>query len=83
MLCTSLFLYALFSCWLVFLYNLYNCKSIKESVFYCTDAVESRILSCKAPIICINDSVYNSDVTREHNELFFETKFPEKSQFEK
>lgn len=66
-----------------FLYNLYNHKSIKDSVFYCTDAIESKVLSCNASVVCINDSVYNGDVTREHNQLFFDTKFPEKSEFEK
>ena len=58
-------------------------KSIKNSVFYCTDAIESRVLSCKAPIVCINDSVYNTKETHEHNKKFFETKFPNKSEFEK
>ena len=66
-----------------FLYNLLHKKSIKESVFYCTDAIESKVLSCNAPIVCINDSVYNNDITREHNKLFFNTKFPNKSEFEK
>ena len=65
-----------------FLYNLLHYKSIKESVFFCNDAIESKVLSCKAPIVCVNDSVYNSDITREHNKLFFETKFPNKSDFE-
>lgn len=66
-----------------FLYNLLNYKSINQSVFYCTDAIKSQVLSCKSPIVCINDSVYNNDITREHNKLFFETKFPNKSKFEK
>jgi len=66
-----------------FLYNLLYCKSIKNSVFYCHDAIESKVLSCKAPIVCINDSVYNTDITRKHNRKFFETKFPNKSEFEK
>lgn len=66
-----------------FLYNLLHWRSIKQSVFYCHDAIESDVLNCKAPIVCVNDSVYNSDVTREHNNLFFKTKFPNKSQFEK
>lgn len=66
-----------------FLYNLLHYKSIKHSVFYCTDAIKSDVLSCNAQIVCINDSVYNSDITREHNKLFFDTKFPNKSQFEK
>ena len=66
-----------------FLYNLLYKKSIKNSVFYCTDAIESKVLSCDAPIVCINDSVYNNDITREHNKLFFNTKFPNKSEFEK
>ena len=65
-----------------FLYNLLHKKSIKTSVFYCTDAIESKVLSCKAPIVCINDSVYNNDITRDHNKLFFNTKFPNKSRFE-
>ncbi len=66
-----------------FLYNLLYYKSVRNSVFYCHDAIESRVLSCKAPIVCINDSVYNTDITREHNKLFFDTKFPNKSKFEK
>ena len=66
-----------------FLYNLLNSKSIKNSVFYCHDAIESNVLKCKSPIVCINDSVYNNDITREHNKTFFETKFPHKSKFEK
>lgn len=66
-----------------FLYNLLYKKSIKNSVFYCTDAIESKVLSCDAPVVCINDSVYNNDITREHNKLFFNTKFPNKSEFEK
>nr|MBQ0091004.1 Stealth CR1 domain-containing protein [Candidatus Enterousia merdequi] len=65
------------------IYNLINYKSIKSSAFYCHDAIESNVLKCKAPIVCINDSVYNNDITREHNKLFFETKFPNKSKFEK
>ena len=66
-----------------FLYNLINCKSIRNSVFFCEDAIKSKVLSCNAPIVCINDSVYNTDITREHNKLFFDTKFPNKSEFEK
>ena len=66
-----------------FLYNLLYSKSIKNSVFYCNDAIKSRVLSCRAPVVCINDSVYNNDITREHNKVFFETKFPDKSVFEK
>ena len=66
-----------------FLYNSLHKKSIKESVFYCTDAIESKVLSCDAPIVCVNDSVYNNDITREHNKSFFNKKFPNKSEFEK
>lgn len=66
-----------------FIYNLLHYKSIKNSTFYCHDAIESKVLSCRAPIVCINDSIYNNDITREHNKLFFETKFPNKSEFEK
>ena len=66
-----------------FLYNLINFRSIKNSVFFCNDAIESKVLKCNAPIVCINDSVYNTDKTREHNKLFFDTKFPNKSKFEK
>ena len=66
-----------------FLYNLINCRSIKKSVFFCHDAIEAKVLSCHAPIVCINDSVYNSDLTYKHNKTFFETKFPSKSEFEK
>ena len=66
-----------------FLYNLVNYKSIKNSVFFCNDAIKSKVLSCKAPVVCINDSIYNTKETREHNRQFFETKFPEKSEFEK
>lgn len=66
-----------------FLYNLVNWKSIKNSVFFCNDAIKSKVLSCNAPIVCINDSVYNTKETHEHNKKFFETKFPNKSEFEK
>ena len=66
-----------------FLYNVVNWKSIKNSVFFCNDAIESKVLKCNAPIVCINDSVYSTKETREHNKQFFETKFPEKSEFEK
>ena len=66
-----------------FLYNLVNYQSIKNSVFFCNDAIKSKVLSCKAPIVCINDSVYSTDKTYEHNKQFFETKFPDKSEFEK
>ena len=66
-----------------FLYNVVNWKSIKNSVFFCNDAIKSKVLSCNAPIVCINDSIYNTKETREHNKQFFETKFPDKSEFEK
>ena len=66
-----------------FLYNLLHKKSIKSSVFYCTDAIKSKVLSCEAPVVCINDSVYNNDINRENNKIFFEQKFPSKSEFER
>ena len=66
-----------------FLYNLLHKKSIKSSVFYCTDAIKSKVLSCEAPVVCINDSVYNNDINRENNKIFFEQKFPNKSEFER
>lgn len=66
-----------------FIYNLLNYRSIKNSVFFCTDAIKSHVLSCKAPVVCINDSIYNSDDTHKNNKIFFETKFPNKSKFEK
>ena len=66
-----------------FIYNLVNYRSIKNSVFFCNDAIESKVLSCKAPVVCINDSIYSTKETREHNKQFFETKFPDKSEFEK
>ena len=65
-----------------FLYNVVNYNSIKNSVFFCNDAIKSNVLKCKAPIVCINDSVYSTKETHEHNKQFFETKFPNKSQFE-
>ena len=66
-----------------FLYNLVNYKSIKNSVFFCNDAIKSKVLSCKAPVVCINDSIYSTKETYEHNRQFFETKFTNKSEFEK
>ena len=66
-----------------FIYNLINYHSIKNSVFFCNDAIESKVLKCNATVVCINDSVYSTKETREHNRQFFETKFPEKSEFEK
>ncbi len=66
-----------------FLYNLIHFKSVRDSVFYCTDAFESGASKCRSKIICINDSMCNSDINHEHNRLFFETKFPNKSEFEK
>ena len=66
-----------------FIYNLLYYKSVRNSVFFCNDAIKSKVLSCDAPIVCINDSVYNNDITREHNKQFFDTKFPNKSKFEK
>ena len=66
-----------------FLYNLLHIKSIKNSVFFCTDAIKSKVLSCRAPIVCVNNEIYSTDTTRQNNKLFFETKFPNKSGFEK
>ena len=66
-----------------FLYNLLHIKSIKNSVFFCTDAIKSKVLSCRAPIVCVNNEIYSTDITRQNNKLFFETKFPNKSCFEK
>ena len=66
-----------------FIYNLLHCVSIRNSTFFCEDAVKSRLLFCKAKIGCINDGINSSDLTHEHNKLFFETKFPDKSEFEK
>lgn len=66
-----------------FLYNLIHYKSVRDSAFYCTDALESGAQSCSAKIVCINDSCGNSDVNFRHNKEFFEKKFPNKSRFEK
>ena len=65
-----------------FLYNLINYKSIKNSVFFCNDAIKSKVLKCNAPIVCINDSIYSTKETYEHNRQFFEIKFTNKSEFE-
>ena len=65
-----------------FLYNLLYIRSINNSVFFCTDAIKSCVLSCKAPVVCINDSVCNSDETYQNNKKFFNIKFPNKSNFE-
>lgn len=66
-----------------FIYNLLHFYSIKNSTFFCEDAIKSKLLFSKAKIICINEGVNSSDLTHEHNRLFFETKFPNKSKFEK
>ena len=65
-----------------FLYNLLHYKSIRNSVFFCNDAKKARLLSCKAPVVCINNSVYNSDEVYKNNSIFFNIKFPDKSEFE-
>ena len=46
------------------------------------DAIKSRVSKCNAPIVCINDSIYSTKETYEHNRQFFETKFKDKSEFE-
>ncbi len=66
-----------------FLYNLIHYKSVRDSAFYCTDAFESGALKCRSKIMCINDSWCNGDTNFKHNKEFFETKFPNKSEFEK
>ena len=66
-----------------FLYNLIHHDSIKNSVFYCKDAMESNVLSCGAKIVCINDGVDTNDNNIKNNKMFFKTKFPKKSKFEK
>ncbi len=66
-----------------FLYNLIHYKSVRDSAFYCTDAFESKAKSCHSKIMCINDSWRNSDENFKHNKEFFDTKFPDKSEFEK
>jgi len=65
-----------------FIYNLIHYRSIRNSAFYCTDALESGARKCRAKIMCINDSWCNSDENLDHNREFFETKFPNKSEFE-
>lgn len=66
-----------------FLYNLIHYTSVRDSVFYCRDAIESNVLSCNAKIVCINDGVDTTDKNIANNKKFFETKFPNKSEFEK
>ncbi|MBO7509052.1 MAG: hypothetical protein J6T57_02130 [Alphaproteobacteria bacterium] len=66
-----------------FLYNLIHYRSVRDSVFYCTDAFEAGARNCVAKVVCINDSCCNSDVNFEHNRAFFDAKFPNKSEFEK
>ena len=66
-----------------FIYNLINYRSIKNSVFYCNDAIESKVLSCPAPVVCINNSMYNSKDVYKNNNKFYEIKFHKKSKFEK
>ncbi|MBO4625701.1 MAG: hypothetical protein J5679_00280 [Alphaproteobacteria bacterium] len=66
-----------------FIYNLIHCVSIRNSAFYCTDAAESGLTRVHARVVCINDSMDNTDTNREHNWSFFESKFPNKSEFEK
>ncbi|MBR6364411.1 MAG: Stealth CR1 domain-containing protein [Alphaproteobacteria bacterium] len=65
------------------LYNLIHYKSVHDSAFYCTDAVESGAYKSNAKIMCINDSWCNSLVNKQHNRKFFDTKFPYKSDLEK
>ena len=66
-----------------FIYNLIHYKSVRDSAFYCTDAFESGAIKCRSKIMCINDSWCNADINKQHNRDFFETKFPNKSEFEK
>lgn len=66
-----------------FIYNLIHYRSIRDSGFYCVDAMESDLAHVNARVVCINDSVDNTDEIREHNWSFFESKFPDKSEFEK
>lgn len=66
-----------------FLYNLIHHKSMRDSAFYCTDAIEAGVSGCRSKIVCINDSWCNSDVNFDHNREFFEKKFPNKSEFER
>lgn len=66
-----------------FIYNLIHYKSVRDSAFYCTDAKDSGAYKCKSKVMCINDSWCNEDVNKQHNRDFFESKFPNKSKFEK
>ena len=66
-----------------FLYNMVHYISIRNSSFYCTDAIAAGVASCRARVVCINDSIGNNNVNHQHNKDFFDKKFPKKSEFEK
>ena len=65
-----------------FIYNLIHYNSVRNSVFFCKDAIESHVLSCNTKMVCINDGTDTSDSNLENNKQFFNTKFPQKSGFE-
>lgn len=65
-----------------FIYNLIHYDACKKSPIYCEDA--SHVLYRLSPyLFCINDTAQTTDEMRKQNRFFLETKFPNKSSFEK
>lgn len=66
-----------------FLYNTIHWNAVRRSPVFCFDAKMSKNSIKHAPIFCINDSKYTTNDTIKNNIEFLESRFPNKSEFEK
>jgi len=66
-----------------FIYNTIHFWSVRKSPVFCFDAKASKNSIKHAPIFCINDSKYTTNDTIKNNIEFLESRFPNKSEFEK
>ena len=65
-----------------FLYNFIHYKNCKNHPIYCVDA-EHTLSTCSPVLFCVNDTASTTNEIREKNHRFLETRFPNKSSFEK
>ncbi len=66
-----------------FIYNTVFFRAVRRSPVFCFDAKMSKNSIKHAPIFCINDSKYTTDETIKNNIEFLQSRFPNKSEFEK
>ena len=66
-----------------FIYNLLHCRSVNKSPVYTSDVLLERKSIEHAPIFCINDNEKLSEEILLQNYEFLQTRFPNKSEFEK